>query len=82
MTPDQFIERSGAEKALTEQLKATGQEVTADTLRGCVMAAVQLTHRLKLKQEDLEVLFRDEWTLWTQYLTARKALAEKRKGGK
>lgn len=80
MTPERFIERASAEKALTEQLKATGQEVTEDTLRGCVMAAVQLAHRLKLKEEDLRGLFSVEWSMWEQYLKARKALANKKKG--
>lgn len=82
MTPERFLERASAEKALSEQLKATGQEVTEDTLRGCVMAAVQLAHRMKLKEADLKGLFDVEWMMWTQYLTAKKALADKRKGSK
>lgn len=82
MTPERFLERASAEKALSEQLKATGQEVTEDTLRGCVMAAVQLAHRMKLKESDLKGLFDVEWMMWTQYLTAKKALADKRKGSK
>jgi hypothetical protein len=82
MTPERFLERASAEKALSEQLKATGQEVTEDTLRGCVMAAVQLAHRMKLKESDLKGLFDVEWMMWTQYLTAKKALADKRKGTK
>lgn len=82
MTPERFLERAGAEKALIEQLKATGQEVTEDTLRGCVMAAVQLAHKLKLNDAQLHGLVAAEWELWEKYLTAKKAIAEKRRGAK
>ena len=82
MKPEEFLQRASAEKALSEQLKATGQEVTEDTLRGCVMAAVQLAHRMKLKESDLRGLFDGEWSMWEQYLNAKKLIAEKRKGTK
>lgn len=82
MTPEQFIERASVEKALAEQAKSTGQQVTQETLQGCLMAAVQLAHLLKLPMEDFETLAAEEWSLMEQYHKARKALADKRKGVK
>lgn len=82
MTPEQFMERAGVERALNEQIKATGQVVTADTLRGCLMAATQMAHRLKLPEEDLNALMNEEWVLLGEYLKARKLLIDKKKGVK
>ena len=82
MTPEQFLERAGAEKAMREQMKATNTEVTADTLRGCAMAFVQLGYALKLPRADVERLFLDEWELWRTYEATKQRIADKRKGGK
>lgn len=84
MTPEQFMERAGVERALNEQVKATGQVVTADTLRGCLMAAVQMAHRLKLPQADFMTLAEDECALFQKYLKARAEYvkARKKKEGK
>ena len=82
MTPEQFVERAGAEKTMREQIRATNTEVTADTLRGCAMAFVQLAHTLKLPRADVEQLFKEEWELWRTYEATKQRIAEKRKGGK
>lgn len=82
ITPEEFLERAAAEKALREQMKATGQEVTQDTLRGCAMALVQLAHALKLKREDVGGLVMQEWGTWEMYLAAKQRIADKRKGAK
>lgn len=79
MTPDQFMQRAGVEKALNEQMKATGQVVTDDTLRGCLMAAVQMAHRLKLPQADFITLAQEEWGVLEHYLKAKADYVKARK---
>lgn len=82
MTPEEFLERNAAERALRDQLQATGQEVTQDTLKGCALALVQLAHALKLNHADVSELVREEWGAWELYVKAKQRLAEKRKGAK
>lgn len=82
MTKEQFMARASVEKALAAQVKATGQVVTQETLQGCLMAAVQMAHALKLPMEDFDTLAAEEWSLMEQYHKARKALADKKKGAK
>jgi hypothetical protein len=81
MTPEQFMARASVERALAEQVKVTGQQVTQETLQGCLMAAVQMAHALKLPVEDFDTLTAEEWSLMEQYVKARKVLAEKKKKG-
>ena len=82
LTPEQFLERAAADKAMREQMKATNTQVTPDTLRGCVMALVQLGHALKMKREDVSGLVAEEWVNWESYLATKQRIADKRKGSK
>jgi hypothetical protein len=82
LTPEQFLERAAADKAMREQMKATNTEVTPDTLRGCAMALCQLAHALKMKREDVSGLVTEEWANWESYLATKQRIADKRKGSK
>lgn len=82
LTPEQFLERAAADKAMREQMKATNTQVTPDTLKGCVMALVQLGHALKMKREDVGGLVMQEWVNWEMYLATKQRIADKRRGSK
>ena len=77
LTPEQFLERAAADKAMREQMKATNTQVTPDTLKGCVMALVQLAHALKMKREDVAAMLSD---LIEQMIQRDVAIIAKLKG--
>lgn len=79
LTAEDFVEMAGAEKALKQQMKATGQTVEAETLKGCMLATVQLAKLLHLKEEDLLMLLKERWALWGQYEVTKSKIAAKRK---
>lgn len=79
LTAEDFVEMASAEKALKQQMKATGQTVEADTLKGCLLATVQLAQLLHLKEEDLLMLLKERWGLWEQYEATKLKIAAKRK---
>lgn len=78
MTPEQFVELAAAEKAMADQLKATGQTIEPSTLRGCLMAAVQLARHLKVNEQALLEQLQGHWQDWEQYAETKRRIAAKR----
>jgi len=84
MTPEKFVEYASVEKAMSDQLKATGQAVTPETLHGCVMAVVQIAQHLKVSEADVLKQVAAQFAEWTQYVETKKRIAANRaaKGAK
>lgn len=80
MTPEKFLELASAEKAMADQLKATGQTITAETLSGCLMAAVQIARHLKVGEEVLLKQVKEHCEQWEQYTATKRRIDQKRRG--
>ena len=80
LTADQYKVRATLEQAFKAQAAQTPPD--ADSLRGCVMMAVQMAHTLKTSQADLTKLVTEEAGLWEEYIRAKQRLIAKRKADK
>ncbi len=80
MTQQQFTERATLENAFKAQAAATPPDI--DSLRGCLMMAVQMAHQLNLPKADLTALLSDETDLWQEYLEIKLRVLANRKAKK
>ncbi len=77
MTPEKYAVWAQLEGTLKEQAKVTPIDV--DSLRGCLMMAIQMAAALELSLKDLQALCSDEHSNWVDYVEVKRKLIEKRK---
>lgn len=77
LTPEQYTTRAAAEKVFKSQAAQTPPDI--DSLRGCLMMAVQIAQMLKLPLKDLQALAADEHGLWVSFIEVRASILAKRK---
>lgn len=80
LTTEQYKMRAAIEAAFKQQAEQTPADI--DSLRACLMMAVQMTHALQLPVVDLQSLASEEFRLWEEYLAVKSRILANRKAGK